>query len=228
MTTKGQGKAYRWLVDHKGHDGDYCLIWPFYRNPNGYGQLGYLGESYWAHRFMCELVHGAPPTPEHEAAHSCGNGSGGCANPKHLSWKTRTGNLLDCREHGTQARSCNGNKGRLTDDQVMQIRALKGKKTQDEIAFTFGVSPPTVRDIFLGRSHAAPSKIKHWKPEEDEQLAKLLQDGLTHEEIAKIIGRPQKAVSGHAARLGLRSRRGSGGILMPLNAVDGQSTQVRK
>lgn len=62
MATKGEGRAYQWLLDHQEHDGDYCLIWPFYRNPNGYGMLGYNGDNHWAHRFMCELANGPPPT----------------------------------------------------------------------------------------------------------------------------------------------------------------------
>jgi hypothetical protein len=207
MATKGNGKTYQWLLDHKDHDGDYCLIWPFSRNPNGYGQLGYLGKSGYSHRMMCELVHGPAPSPDHEAAHSCGNGHMGCAHPKHLSWKTRSENLLDCREHGTQARSCNGNKGRLTDEQVMQIRALKGKKTQDEIAFTFGVSPPTIRDIFLGRSHAAPSKIKHWTEEEETKIREAVALGYSFPQMAKYVGRSVGAVMGHTYRMGLTSGR---------------------
>jgi hypothetical protein len=203
--TKGNGKTYQWLLDHKDHDGDYCLIWPFNRNPNGYGQLGYLGKTGYAHRMMCELVHGPAPSPNHEAAHSCGNGHMGCAHPKHLSWKTRTENRLDCRMHGTQVRSTHGKRGRLTDDQVMQIKALKGKKTQAEIAFTFGVSEPTVRDIFLGRSHARPPKVKYYTKEEEAMMQAAIQEGRNFTEIAKMVGRKPHAVSSWAYRKGLRS-----------------------
>lgn len=205
MATKGQGKCYQWLIDHQGYDGDYCLIWPFYRNPNGYGQLGYLGESYWAHRFMCELVNGPPPTPDHEAAHSCGNGSGGCAHPKHLSWKTKTENLLDCREHGTHARNIHGLGGRLTLEQVEQIRDLKGKKTQAEIAIMFGVSDPTIRDIFLGRTYSRERKVKLYTPEEDAKIREAIAKGYNFTQIAKIVGRPRLAVTCRAYRLGLKS-----------------------
>jgi DNA-binding CsgD family transcriptional regulator len=205
MTNKGNGKTFQWLQDHLDYDGNYCLIWPFYRNPNGYGQMGHNGESHWAHRLMCELVNGPPPTPEHDAAHSCGNGAGGCAHPKHLSWKTKTGNLLDCREHGTQARNVHGNAGRLSPDQVQQIRDLKGKKTQAEIALIFGIHEPSVRDIFLGRTYSRPSKIKHWKPEEERRLRASIAEGMNFSQISKVMGRSVGAVSGHAYRLGLRS-----------------------
>lgn len=150
---RGKGKAIAWLREHAAHTGDDCLIWPFYRLPNGYGQLGYDGHVHYAHRFICALAHGSPPTQKHEAAHSCGKGHEGCVNPRHLSWKTISQNLLDCRKHGTQARSYDGKRGRLTPIQVHQIRALKGTTRQSDIATMFKVSEPTVRDIFLGRSH---------------------------------------------------------------------------
>lgn len=204
MSTKGNGKTIQWLRDHVNYDAEYCLIWPYFRNPNGYGQLGYLGKPYWAHRLMCEMAHGEPPTPQHEASHSCGNGHMGCANPKHLSWKTRTGNGLDCRAHGTQARSRAG-KDRLTDARVEQIRALKGKKTQAEIALICGVSEPTVRDIFLGRSHAGKSKVKYYTPEEDEKIREAVRRGYNFTQMAEFVGRPMPGVSGRAYRLGLKS-----------------------
>jgi len=151
---RGRGKTIRWILANVSYNGDKCLIWPYSRLKNGYGNFGYLGEMHYAHRYMCELVNGPPPTPEHEAAHSCGRGHDGCAHPKHLSWKTKSGNLLDCRDHGTQVRNRYGNKGKLSREQVLEIKSLKGTKTQDEIAKSFGVSPPTIRDIFSGRSHA--------------------------------------------------------------------------
>lgn len=205
--TKGNGKTYQWLLDHKDHDGDYCLIWPFNRNPNGYGQLGYLGKSGYAHRMMCELVHGEAPSPDHEAAHSCGNGHMGCAHPKHLSWKTRSENRLDCREHGTNTRNTCGSMGRLTLDQVQEIRDLKGKKTQAEIAAIYGIHEPSVRDIFLGRTYGRPSKIKYWTEDEDAKLREAVALGLSFPQMAARIGRSVSAITGHAYRLGLTSGR---------------------
>jgi hypothetical protein len=205
VTAKGEGKCYQWLQDHLEYDGDYCLIWPFYRNPNGYGMLGHNGEHYWAHRLMCELVHGPAPTPDHEAAHACGNGAIGCAHPKHLSWKTRSENLLDCREHGTHARNIHGNHGRLTYEQVQQIRDLKGKKTQAEIAAIFGIHEPSVRDIFLGRTYARERKIKLYTPEEEAMMQEAIEQGRNFTEIARMVGRKPHAISSWAYRRGLRS-----------------------
>src|SRR6185312_1870651 len=80
---RGKGKTFQWLLDHMGHHGDACMPWPFSKDGRvGRGGLTYRGKSYWAHRLMCELAHGAPPTPKHQAAHNCGKGHYGCVNPK--------------------------------------------------------------------------------------------------------------------------------------------------
>jgi hypothetical protein len=76
--------------------------------------LGYLGDTLYAHRLMCQLAHGDPPTPDHIAAHSCGRGHEGCVNPNHLSWKTYSENELDKRVHGTTRNPWWGKKGKLT------------------------------------------------------------------------------------------------------------------
>lgn len=82
---------------------------------------------------------------------------------------------------------------------------MKGKKTQAEIAFTFGVSEPTVRDIFLGRSHAGPSKIKHWTDLEDGKIREAVNLGYNFSKMAQHVGRSVSAVMGRTYRLGLRS-----------------------
>src|SRR3972149_10759839 len=98
---KGRGKAYLFLLKQIGLEDGPCLIWPFSTNGTGYGRLGVDGKGYYAHRYMCELVNGPPPTPDHEASHDCGNGHLGCVHPRHLEWKTASENHLDRRRHGT-------------------------------------------------------------------------------------------------------------------------------
>lgn len=150
---RGKGKAIAFIRAHVDHTSDSCLTWPMSRLPNGYGVLGWNGEKFYAHRLMCEMANGKPPTPQHEAAHSCGQGHEGCINPRHLSWKTASGNMLDAREHGTHAGNPYGNRGQLKPEQVLEIRRLRGQKTQAEIAKMFGVKEPTVRDIYRGHTY---------------------------------------------------------------------------
>lgn len=93
--TAPEGDGLALLQSLVGHDGDECITWPFSTNPQGYGQTYYCGEVMGAHRVMCILEHGAPPTPEHQAAHWCGRGRDGCINPKHLRWATAKENIAD-------------------------------------------------------------------------------------------------------------------------------------
>lgn len=151
---KGKGKTVAFLRDNVNFDGPDCLIWPFCRKETGYGQFGYLGQRQTAHRFMCELVNGPPPTPKHEAAHSCGKGHEGCVHPKHLSWKTMSENQLDRRRHGTSSP-----KGRLryklTPEQVIEIRRLLKTEKQAVIAKRFGISRGNVYLIKSGTTWPA-------------------------------------------------------------------------
>lgn len=149
---KGNGAGIKWLMAHVAHQGDECLIWPFYRMPvKGYGTLGYCGKVWKAHRLMCVLAKGEPPSPEHQAAHSCGRGDDGCVNPRHLSWKTALGNRLDSNEHGTGRPR---KPRRLTLDQVEQIRA--SDRSNNDLAAEYDVHPETIARIFRGETWSEP------------------------------------------------------------------------
>jgi hypothetical protein len=158
---KGQGETVKWLRDRVSHPDPKCLIWPFYRQPTGYGQLGLNGKNHYAHRLMCEMAHGQAPTPKHEAAHRCGNGHQGCVNPRHLAWKTKTENRRESNQHGKGTRSHYGNKGALKPEDVARIWELKGKLRQVDIAAQFGVSWQVISGIYCGRHYKqfAPPNI---------------------------------------------------------------------
>lgn len=93
--TSPEGAGLEMLMALVGHNGEDCVTWPYSRNPQGYGQTYFCGEVMGAHRVMCILAHGSPPSPSHQAAHSCGRGSGGCVNPEHLRWATAKENIAD-------------------------------------------------------------------------------------------------------------------------------------
>ena len=148
MGTTGRNEARLWLMGHVAYRGDDCLEWPFSKI-RGYGQLT-IGKNKIrkAHRLMCELAHGSPPSPKHEAAHSCGNH--GCVNPKHLRWKTRAESQAESVAMGRYYRS--GRVGAEGRDRAIQIRALKGRLSQNKIAEKFGVTHSTVAKIHRGET----------------------------------------------------------------------------
>lgn len=148
----GDGEPKHWLVDHCAFAADECLIYPFARKDTGYGHFQEDGKEIYAHRFMCELVHGAPPSDGYETAHSCGQGHEGCVSPRHLRWATRKENLADRQQHGTLNIGTLNGSSILNEDQVRHIRRLLGTIPQTEIAEQFGVSRGAISDISRGKN----------------------------------------------------------------------------
>lgn len=147
------GEMERWLDAHSGHVGEDCLIWPFARNKrDGRGLLKFRGKSMSSARAMCMLAHGDPPTPRHEAAHSCGHGHEGCVSPVHLRWATKKENADDRVLHGTSPVGEKHPRAILTDDKVREIRRLAASHKRREIADMFGISYETVIDVVNYRS----------------------------------------------------------------------------
>lgn len=139
-------RFYREVV--LAYDGNECLVWPHSRGADGYGRLGWRVVS----RLVCEHFNGPPPTPDHEAAHHCGKGHEGCCTKRHLDWKTRVGNRADRTTHGTDDRGERHSLAKLTTGQVLEIKALKGKAIQRDVAARFGVSRQTIYSIQSGRN----------------------------------------------------------------------------
>lgn len=129
------------------YDGDDCLIWPYATNGNGYGKMQREGNDQIVSRILCEILNGPPPAPTDEAAHVCGWGRFGCVTKRHLKWKTRDANQADRLIHGTHNRGERCGTSKLTESEVREIRALKGKIRQRDLAEKFGVSVSTVGAI---------------------------------------------------------------------------------
>lgn len=139
ITPHGKAQAYfRNVV--LTYDGDDCLIWPFNRGSIGYALIGLDGRMQNVHRTACRLVYGPPPSPKHHAAHSCGNGHLGCVNPQHLRWATPKENAGDTLRHGRRNRGERNGNAKLTEVQVREIRASRGKVYQKDLAAKFGVT----------------------------------------------------------------------------------------
>lgn len=145
-----QGRTHPFLRDVVlTHESDDCLLWPFALFSTGYGLITINGQSHGVHRVVCEAVHGAPPSPTHEAAHSCGNKP--CCNKQHLRWATPAENKADELIHGTRRRGEQHTLSKLTIDQVLRIRELADSRSmsQSTIAAMFGIDQTQVSNIYL-------------------------------------------------------------------------------
>lgn len=138
------------------YEGDECIQWPFGAGGRGrgYGRMHTPDGPISVHRALCEAAHGPPPTPEHEAAHSCGNGHLRCVTKRHLSWKTPKENAADRLIHGTHSAGEKNGNARLTEAQVREILAIRGTTTQASIARRYGVTPQTIHEIYKGKTWA--------------------------------------------------------------------------
>lgn len=146
----GRGHARAFMESAFSYEGNDCLIWPYCKVHNGYGCINISGRKYIVSRLVCAEVNGPPPTPGHEAAHSCGNGHLGCVNPRHLRWASRAENMQEMVDQG---RSCRGERharSKLSKADVISIKAMLGKVSQSEIAEKFGVNQSTIGRISTG------------------------------------------------------------------------------
>lgn len=152
MAYDGQGEW--WIKAHADYPHkDCCLIWPFGTNSTGYGLTTFEGEKQsYAHRAMCKHVKGDPPTPAHQAAHSCERGADGCVNPHHLDWKTPSENQHDRSNMRHRA------KRKLTAEAVDDIRACKDREQVTLTAERHGVTEAAVRQIQAGKLYSQSAR----------------------------------------------------------------------
>jgi hypothetical protein len=139
------GEPMAWILAHCETTSQECLTWPFGRIPRGNSIIKAGGRTQIASRVMCEIIHGAPPTPGHEAAHSCGKGHEACMNPNHLRWATPSENAADRILHGTANRGIRNGSARLSDGDVALIRSMNGSSRV--LGRRFGIDPRQISRI---------------------------------------------------------------------------------
>jgi hypothetical protein len=94
-----EAQARFWsYVDIRGPE--ECWPWIGWRNPNGYGQFSYQGQSYGAHRIAFFLTHGPIPAGA-LILHSCDNPP--CCAPHDLASGTTADNAWDAVHKGRWA-----------------------------------------------------------------------------------------------------------------------------
>lgn len=139
------------VVNHKE---DACLFWPLGLTAYGYGMftLKPAGRRVYAHREACRSRLGPPPSPKHEAAHTCQNGGKGCVSPMHVRWATHGDNMRDKVAQGTVNRGSRNGRAKLGIDDVRRIRAQSISLSQTRLASLNGVSATTIGSIVKGET----------------------------------------------------------------------------
>lgn len=115
-----------------------------------YGSIHVEGGKAKTHRVAWELAHG--PIPQGMwVLHRCDNRI--CCNPDHLFLGDRAANMADMVAKGRQARGERNGMAMLTNEQVVEIKALlaSGALSRWTIAHRFGVSMGAISDIATGR-----------------------------------------------------------------------------
>ena len=107
------------------------------------------------HRIIAETFHGPCPSGRRQVAHWDGNRMNNAAS--NLRWVSAAENAADRDRHGRTAGiypSGEGHPGaKLTNDQAKEIRRRRANGERGiDLAAEFGVSPPTISEIALGKA----------------------------------------------------------------------------
>ena len=127
---------------------DACIEWPKGRDPKGYGITSIGGKQLRVHRVAYEWAFGFIPDGLC-VMHQCDNPP--CINPGHLFVGTHQDNKADAVLKGRHAHGETGGHARLTEAQVLEIRAREasGEHTL-ALAKEFGVNGKSISMICNG------------------------------------------------------------------------------
>lgn len=148
MVVKREAPAVRLLSKIKINDRSGCWDWLGCKFSTGYGQIKLGGKKRTTHRFSYELHRGAIPSGQC-VCHRCDNP--GCVNPDHLFLGTDADNVADKVAKGRQAQGITHGLAKLTESDVLAIRAAVGV-TQQNLAERHGVTQSAISLIRLGKN----------------------------------------------------------------------------
>lgn len=133
-----------WNKVNVGDPGE-CWLWTGAVLKNGYGAVWGGDKTVTAHRLAFKLAKGEIPN-NLSVCHTCDNRL--CVNPSHLILGTATDNMRDAARKQRMARALRNGNGRLTDEQIIAIRA--DPRRRHEIASEYGIAPHYVNQIKRG------------------------------------------------------------------------------
>jgi hypothetical protein len=164
ITTRDRIKVDRFfsLIDKNGpvpaHRPELgpCWVWTGQRQPDGRGKFSIDDLEFLASRVAYFLEYGEWPMPC--CLHKCDGGEIGCVRPDHLFAGTYADNIRDMVAKGRckrgAARGEDAGRARLTEQQVIEIRALyaRGGTSFVKLGKRFGVGRSTIGAIAMRKS----------------------------------------------------------------------------
>lgn len=125
-----------------------CEHWTGTRGSKGYGRLMVEGKEWLAHRWVFFQAHGYLPEV---VRHRCDNPP--CIRLSHLEGGTTFDNIHDCLDRGraNKARALAHGNGKLSDEQIAEIRAQYPGRMQKDIAAEYGITQAHVSNIVRGK-----------------------------------------------------------------------------
>ncbi len=128
-----------------------CWLWTASVLGMGYGQItkNGRGEMIKAHRASYIMAYGAVPKGK-LVCHSCD--MPGCVNPQHLFLGSCADNHADRNKKGRQAKGENSGQAKLTEEKVLEIRALVDSYTQEELAKMYNTCKATIWNVVMRKT----------------------------------------------------------------------------
>lgn len=110
---------------------------------------------FYIHRLVLVAFVGEPPDASYQGAHNDGNCKNN--NVNNLRWATTLENINDKKKHGTQLKGESHGASKLTDNQVIEIRAKYkrfnyNRSNSSELALEYNISKGNVWSIVNGKT----------------------------------------------------------------------------
>ena len=132
----------------KSHMKSRCWEWLGYKTKCGYGRMKVFGNLELCHRVSWRLHNNSIPK-DSLVLHKCDNPA--CVNPRHLFLGSNSDNARDRENKGRSARNApvgeDSKWAKLSANDVLAIRKIYPRVTQDELAQRFGVGRQTISHI---------------------------------------------------------------------------------
>lgn len=138
------------IFNNTFHSPDGCHYWTAGVNEHGYAIISVDRKPRRVSRILYQELNNVKLHRFQFVCHSCDNPL--CVNPDHFfigSPKDNTQDMLRKGRHNAERGEGSG-KSKLTNEQVFEIRSLKGKMTQSEIGLRFSITGANVCSIHKG------------------------------------------------------------------------------